>query len=388
LSCVVLKPGKERIFKQRHHWIFSGAIATYPGGYRDGELAPISSHTGEMLGWGFFNRKCSLAGRIVSFGKENVFEALTQTLERAVRLRSTFFYQTHTTAYRLVNGEGDGLPGLIIDRYGPYLVFQIGALGMRHLLPFFIEKLVKKMQVEGIYEKSIGSSLKEECLKPREEVLWGNVPDFVTIKEEGIQFEVALKSGQKTGFFLDQREMRKWIAELAKGKKVLNGCCYTGGFTLAALKGGAAQVDSVDVSASAIELCKKNVFLNGHADAHANFFQEDIFDFINSKGCDYELVILDPPAFAKKKKDIPAAMKGYKRLFGSAIQRMPECALLLASSCSYYMNEPLFERILNECTISIQRPARVLGRHRHALDHPINPFHPESSYLKSLVLMI
>lgn len=384
MGSVILNKGKEKILRQRHHWVFSGAIDSFPDGYVDGDLVSIKSHEGTVLGWGFFNRKCSLAGRVVSFGEEEVFHSLRDTLDKALSLRAPLLNDPQNTACRIVNGEGDGLPGLIIDKYGPYLIVQIGALGMRKLIPFFLEHLKERLSLEGVYDKSVGNSLKEEGLEPQEKVLWGEVPDRVEILENGMRFYVALKAGQKTGFFLDQREMRHWVSEISKGKRVLNAFCYTGGFTLAALKGGAAHVDSIDISGPAIELCKENVLLNGFLHQNNRFYQEDVFDFLSARSCDYDLMILDPPAFAKKRKDIPAALKGYKRLFRVAMKKIPPGGLLLLSSCSYYVNDEMFEGCVREAALEAGRYMRIIGRHRHATDHPINLFHPESHYLKSL----
>jgi len=384
MQSVVLKKDKENIFRQRHHWIFSGAIHSYPDSYQEGELVPISSWNKEHLGWGFFNRSCSLAGRIVSFGHEDVYASVKKTLFRAIALRHELLYSPLTTACRLVNGEGDALPGLIVDKYGPYLVIQTGALGMHKMLPFLIECLKEKISLSGIYDKSSG---KEEGMEDQGKVLWGEIPDVVTILEEGIQFSVDIKRGQKTGFFLDQREMRKILRLLAPRKRVLNCFCYTGGFTLSALAGGAAYVDSVDISASAMNLCLENVKLNGFALEKSGFYQKDVFNFLENCSGDYDLVILDPPAFAKKKKDISSAVKGYKKLFSLAMKKMPQNCQLLLSSCSYYIPETLFEKIVIEAAIEAQREPRILCRHRHAFDHPLNPYHPESAYLKSLLIV-
>lgn len=388
MESVVLKKGKEKIFYKRHHWIFSGAIASFPDGYQDGELVSVCSSEKELLGWGFFNKKCSLSGRIVSFGTGDVYLFLKKSLLNALSLRQSLLNDPNTTAFRLINGEGDGLPGLIIDKYGPYLVVQTGTLGMRKLLPFFVELLRENLELQGIYDKSIANSLKEEGLASREEILWGEIPETTLILEEGIKYVVSLKKGQKTGFFLDQREMRKIVRSLSYKKRVFNGFCYSGGFTLAALKGGASSVDSVDISADAMGLFKENVQLNGFSFANNHFYQEDIFDFLSSNTFDYDLVILDPPAFAKKKKDLANAVKGYKKLFKCAMQKMPEGSLLFLSSCSYYLNETLFENLITQAALEARRTPRIIGRHRHAYDHPINPFHPESNYLKSLTLAL
>lgn len=388
MDAVVLKRGRERPLKERHHWIFSGAIDFYPEGYLNGELVPIKSSEGEILGWGFFKKENSLAGRVVSFGKEEVYLSLKNTLQQALLVRKSLLQDPSTTACRLINGEGDYLPGLIVDKYGPYLVIQTGALGMRKLLPFFIEQLCQLLPIEGIYDKSIGSGLKSEGIEPQEKVLFGEIPESVQIKENGMRFNVQIKKGQKTGFFLDQREMRKQISELCKNKRVLNAFCYTGGFTVAALQGGATHVDSVDISETATQLCRENVLLNDYPESSARFFSEDVFAFLAARSLDYDLVILDPPAFAKKKQDIPNAAKAYKKLFKLAIHKMPKGSFALLSSCSYYINEIIFESIVKSAVLESQKKGRIIGKHRLAIDHPINLHHSESSYLKSLLIEI
>lgn len=388
MKFVVLKRGKEAIFAQKHHWIFSGAIESYSDNYIEGELAQIRSHRGEILGYGFFNRKVSLAGRIVSFGQNDPYLALKEQLIQALEMRKPLFHSSDTTAFRLINGEGDGFPGLVIDKYNRYLVLQTGALGMRKLLPFLIEQLKTAFSIDGIYDKSKGSSLKEEGIEPQEATLFGTVPDEIEIRENGIHYRVALKSGQKTGFFLDQREMRSWVTQLSQKRKVLNGFCYTGGFTLAALKGGALCVDSVDISSTAIEGCRTNIALNGFSEKQGALYQQDVFQFLNEHSCDYDFIVLDPPAFAKKKKDIPAATKGYKQIFRLALQKILPASYLLVSSCSHYITETIFENSVRIAALEAGRTVRIIGHHRLAIDHPINLFHPESRYLKSLLLFV
>jgi 23S rRNA (cytosine1962-C5)-methyltransferase len=388
MKTIVLKKGKEKIFRKRHHWIFSGAIASYPDGYEDGDLASICSSDGKFLGVGFFNRKASLAGRIICFGENKIEETLRTLLHEAMNLRDSLLQAKQTTAFRLINGEGDGLPGLVIDKYGPYLVTQTGTLGMRKLLPFFVQQLREILELKGIYDKSNSASLREEKTSAQDAILWGEIPEKIEILEEGSRFLVSVKKGQKTGFFLDHREMRKMIQALSSGRRVLNAFCYTGGFTVAALKGGAVSVASVDLSAAALDLCKENVYLNGYQHRDCSFHQVDVFDFLESQSCAYDLVILDPPAFAKKKKDISSAAKGYRRLFSQTLKNMSKGGLLLASSCSHFISESHFEEIVREAALHAQKAVKIISRHKLGCDHPINLFHPEGSYLKSLLLHV
>ena len=228
----------------------------------------------------------------------------------------------------------------------------------------------------------------EEGLQNQEGLLFGEEVDEVEIMENKIKFIVSIKNGQKTGFFLDQREMRNWVQELSEGKKVLNCFGYTGGFSLYAMKGGATQVDTVDISTDAIGLAQKNTSLNKiDADKH-NFIAEDVFQFLREKPLEYDLIILDPPAFTKRKTDIIQACRGYKDINRLAIKKIPSGSLLLTSSCSYHIDEKLFQTVVFQAAAEAGRSVRIIGRHRLALDHPINIFHPEGEYLKSLLLFI
>ncbi len=387
MNGVMLKSGKESIFHLRHHWIFSGAVASYPKGYQDGSLIPVFSSNNQLLGYGYFNRKSGLCGRIISFG-EDPYLQLERSLLQAIEMRKRFFNDEETDAYRLVNGEGDSLPGLIIDKYGPYLVLQIGTLGMEKLKSRIIDLLTRLLPIKGIYEKSTAPSRKEEGLENNEEILWGDLPDEVIIKEDTLSFELSVKTGQKTGFFLDQREMRRWIGKLACGKRLLNCFSYSGGFTLHALKQGALKVDSVDISAEALALSRRNIALNGFSTEAQGFFQMDVFKFLRENPLDYEIVILDPPAFAKKKRDIESACRGYRDINSIAFKKMLPGSLLLTCSCSYHIDEALFQKLLFQSAHDANRQIRIVSKHRLSADHPINLFHPETDYLKSFLLYL
>lgn len=390
---VILKKGKEKIVQQRHHWIFSGAIDSFPKNFVNGEILPFFSSEGKLLGHAYFNQSCSLCGRIVSFGDIPPKEAILQSIQEAFTLRKTLFSDENsddkTNAYRLIQAEGDHLPGLIVDRYGDYLVLQIGTLGMEKQKPYLLSILSSLFPIKGIYEKSTAPSRKEEHLTPYEEILWGDVPDHVEILEEGLKFLVSIKKGQKTGFFLDQREMRNLIGSLSSGKRVLNCFSYTGGFTVAALKNHATSVDSIDSSQDALEMGKKNVLLNGLPLEKSPFIQGDVFSFLKEKSAlPYDIVILDPPAFAKKKGEIEGALKGYKEINYQAMSKMEENTFLLTCSCSYHVDDTLFRTCLFEAAKKARREVKILSAHRMSLDHPINLYHRESDYLKGYLLYI
>lgn len=384
---VQLKPGKEKPILQRHHWIFSGAIQSFPK-FQNGELLPVYASDGRLLGSGYFNKESSITGRMVSFDETPPLEAIRQRLDEAIRFRKKLFDPKLTNAYRLVNGEGDGLPGLIVDLYDRVLVIQISTKGMDLLRSWLIEYFDQQLHPLAIYEKSSIPSRREEGLKDQQGILKGELPDSLVVKENGLSFLVSIEKAQKTGFFLDHREMRQWVRTMASGKKVLNAFSYTGGFSVYALAGGAEKVDSVDISEEAIKLAEQNVILNKFSAASQGFICADVFQYLRDHELPYDLVILDPPAFAKRKKDVVPACRGYKDINRLAIQKMPTQSYLLTSSCSHYVDEVLFQKVVFQAACEAKRQVRIIGRHRLAPDHPINLFHPEGDYLKSLLLYI
>lgn len=385
---VKLKPGKDKPIRNRHHWIFSGAIAQLPE-FTNGECLQVCASTGEKLGWGYFNQKTMISGRMLSFGEQLPEEALYQQLESAVAMRRSLFDDQTTNAYRLINGEGDLLPGLIVDRYRDVLVVQISTLGMQRFRSQIVEWLVKKLSPKSIYEKSLLPSRKEEGLHDEQGALFGDVPaSGVEILENGLRFSVSILHGQKTGFFLDHREMRQQVRSLASGKRVLNCFAYTGGFSIYAAAGGAVAVDSVDISAPAMQMAERNMELNGLSSSEHHFYAADVFEFLRERPLDYDLVILDPPAFAKRQKDVVSACRGYKDINRLAMEKMPKGSILLTSSCSYHVNEELFQTVVFQAAVEAKRTVKIIGRHRIGADHPINICHPESDYLKSLLVYI
>jgi 23S rRNA (cytosine1962-C5)-methyltransferase len=384
---VILKPGKEKAIQNRHHWIFSGAVQSLPS-FKDGDLLPVRTSGGQLLGTGYFNRKSGIIGRMIAFDDTPPLQAISDRLDKAIALRNTLFDKTSTNAFRLINGEGDGLPGLTVDVYDTVLVIQIGTKGMDVLRPLLVDYLDLKLKPLAIYEKSLTPSRKEEGLPQFQGVLKGAVPESMTVKENGLLFTINFEKSQKTGFFLDHREMREWVRGLASGKRVLNAFSYTGGFSVYALAGGAVSVDSVDISEDACELSKKHVKLNGFEVDSQGFFCKDVFQFLREEDFNYDLVILDPPAFAKRQKDVIQACRGYKDINRLAMEKMPPGSLLLTCSCSHHVDETLFQKVMFQAAHEAKRQVRIIGRHRLASDHPINLYHPESDYLKSLLLYI
>lgn len=384
---VILKPGKEKALKNKHHWIFSGAVEKLPK-FSGGDFLEVYSHSQEFLGIAYFNQQSGIIGRLVTFEKMPPLQAIERNLQAAIDYRNSLFAEDSTNGYRLVNGEGDFLPGLVIDRYADVLVLQINTLGMEKSKGFIVDWLVRSLKPQAIYEKSESPSRKEEGLKPAIGFLYGGQVPCVQIKENNLLFNVNLMEGQKTGFFCDHRLMRQQVREISSGKSVLNCFAYNGGFSVYALAGGAEKVDTVEISSLAIHEAKSNVSLNGFEIEEKTFFQQDVFDFLRNKPLDYQLIILDPPAFAKKQKDVVNACRGYKEINRLALKKMPPKSWLLTCSCSFFVDENLFQKVIFQSAVEAGRKVRIAGRHQMAPDHPINICHPESDYLKSLLLYV
>lgn len=386
---VVLKPSKEVALLNKHHWIFSGAIAHMPSSYEEGATLPVFSAKGLLLGHAYFNKKTSIAGRMVSFGEILPEEAIKLSIDRAIEMRHAFFpFPEKTNSYRLINAEGDCLPGLIIDKYDDILVMQISTLGMEKWKAFIVDYLCKKLKPRAIYENSSSPSRKEEGLLKEERFIYNSSSPELIIRENGLSFYISLTEGQKTAFFLDHREMRYAIQKLAKGKRVLNCFGYSGAFTIYSCAGGSKLTKTVDISKTALEFAKKNLTLNGFEGAQNELIEADAFDYLHNESLDYDLIILDPPAFAKKKGDLIKACRGYKEINRVTLAKMPRASLLLTCSCSYHVDPKIFQQLLFQAAAEAGREVKIIGRHQLAADHPINIYHPEGEYLKSLLLWV
>jgi 23S rRNA (cytosine1962-C5)-methyltransferase len=386
MKTVTLKAGKDKAVLNRHHWIFSGAVAFLPD-FEDGDILAVQSRAGEFLGYGYFNRRCSIQGRMLSFDRIPAEDAVRDNIIKAVSLRRTLF-GPDTNAFRLVNAEGDDLPGLIVDLYNDVVVLQVATLGMEKLKPLVLDVLNHTVPSRAVYEKSSLPARHEEGLPDFEGTLAGEVPPEVRIVENGFPFGVDIVHSQKTGFFLDQREMRRLVQSLASGCRVLNCFAYTGGFTVYGLRGGAESVVSVDTSQPALDLARSNVGLNGFEPRDEDFVKADAFTFLRQNEDLYDFVILDPPAFAKKKTDVMQACRGYKDLNRVALARVAAGGLVLTFSCSHFVDEQLFQTVVFQASLEAGRRVRILQRHHQAFDHPLNIFHPESEYLKGLLLYV
>lgn len=385
-EAVILKPGKDKPILQRHHWIFSGAVQSFPD-FENGSILPVKNHQGEHLGYAYFNRRCSLVGRMVSFGGNPPEKAIKENITRAIACREALF-SGENNAYRLINAEGDSLPGLVVDRYHDVLVLQITTLGMEKIKAWILENLVKLVRPRSVLERSVSPERTKEGLPDVEAWVYGEPLATTEINENGVRFLIDFTQAQKTGFYLDQREMRLLVRRLSKGRKVLDCFAYTGGFSVNSLFGGASRAELVEASASSLELARQNLELNGFRAASFELYEADVFTFLRQKKIEADFIILDPPAFAKKKADLIRAGRGYKDINRLALQALPPGGLLLTFSCSHYVNDELFQKILFQAALEAGRSVRILQRMRHSFDHPVSIFHPETHYLKGFLLYV
>jgi 23S rRNA (cytosine1962-C5)-methyltransferase len=388
-----LKPHRDRAVRRFHPWIFSGSVNRLEGGAEPGAIVEVSAADGEFLGRGFYNPNSQIACRMLTWQDEPIDAAFLQRqIVSAYRLRLDLFganTPSATNAFRVVNAEGDGLPGLVVDRYADYLVVQISTLGMSRFRNEVVAALQQAVQPQGIFERSAGPALQEEGLQPVTQVLAGaEPPPLIHIRENNLHFAINVHEGQKTGFFLDQRENRAWVAHLCQNRKVLNGFGYTGAFSVYAAHAGAQTVVTVDSSAAAIELAKQNFALNRLEIAANDFVVADLFHYLRATALKFDFIILDPPAFAHRQKDVEKAARAYKDINLQAMKVIESGGLLLSCSCSQPVSPDLFQKILFSAAADAGRAVRILGQSGHAPDHPISLYHPEGRYLQAMLLHV
>lgn len=390
-KAIVLKPGRDKHVRNKHPWVFMGAIQSYPE-FENGDILPVVTTSGTFVGYGYFNRGQSISGRMFSFSDELEPEAaFVANIKSALAMRKNVLQSQaeETNAYRLINGEGDNLPGLIVDRYDKVLVIQINTLGIEKLKPLILKTLQDETGLNLIYEKSSTQTRRKEGLQEFEGWLAGEAEQPFLISEHGLKFNVNVTGMQKTGFFLDQREMRQLVRSYAKDKTVLNCFSYTGGFSVYALVGGAKKVDSVDLSEPAIEGAKTNVALNGFSIEENKFFAQDVLSYFReNRAIEYDFIILDPPAFAKKASDVTNASRGYRDINRAALEKLPVGGLLLTSSCSSHIDTQMFQTIVFQAAKDAKRKVKILSYHVLGADHPVDLFFPQGDYLKSLLLYV
>lgn len=386
-----LRPGKDASLRRFHPWVFSGAIGKMDKGIEEGDIVRVIDADGRFMCVGHYQIG-SIAVRVLSFKDIIIDESYWLCrLTRALALRRRLGLQTpDNNTFRLVHGEGDGLPGLVVDMYGPTAVMQAHSVGMHLQRKMISESLAKVLgpDLKAVYYKSETTLPYKANLSEESGYLWGKQINDISM-ESGLRFHIDWLKGQKTGFFVDQRENRRLLECYSQDRTVLNMFCYTGGFSVYALRGGAKEVHSVDSSARAIEVTDRNVALNFPEGARHFSYAEDAFKFLQNMEKDkYDLIVLDPPAFAKHKEALHNALKGYTRLNAKAFQNIKSGGILFTFSCSQAVNKDQFRLAVFTAAAQSGRFVRILHQLHQPADHPINIYHPEGEYLKGLVLYV
>jgi len=387
---IIIQQQKERSIQRLHPWIFSGAIKTIEGNPVEGDIVQVYSVTNRFLATGIYGSG-SIAVRILSFEEVKIDRAFwVKKLENAFLLRKTLGLSKNpnTNIYRLVHAEGDQLPGLIVDVYGKVAILQAHHAGIYRFRQVISEVLleVSEGEIHSVFDKSF-ETLPSGISEGNEFIIEGKTPPDQPV-ENGLQFNIDWHSGQKTGFFIDQRENRKLLASMCKNKKVLNTFCYTGGFSVYALQAGASLVHSVDSSQSAIDMCNANVdLLKLSADKHQSI-KADAVQYIKDLAIEFDIIVLDPPAFAKHLRARHNAIQAYKRLNAHAMRQIKPGGIIFTFSCSQVVDKELFKSTVHAAAIECGRSVRILYQLHQPADHPVNIFHPESEYLKGLVIQV
>lgn len=386
-----LRKGKEESLKRFHPWVFSGAIHHIEGDPEEGEIVDVLTSEGEFIAVGHWQIG-SIAVRVLSFEKRDIDTSFwEERLRVAYELRCAIGVARNpiNNTYRLVHGEGDGLPGLIVDVYGKTAVMQAHSVGMHVNRNDVADAILKVTEgtVENIYYKSETTLPFKANLGPENGFIRGGSPENIAV-ENGLKFHIDWLKGQKTGFFVDQRENRLLLEHYAKDRSLLNMFCYTGGFSVYGMRGGARLVHSVDSSAKAVDLVNQNMALNFPGDTRHQAFAEDAFKYLDAMGDQYDLIILDPPAFAKHKDSLRQALKGYTRLNAKAFEKIKPGGILFTFSCSQVVTKDNFRMAVFPAAAQSGRRVRILHQLHQPADHPINIYHPEGEYLKGLVLYV
>ena len=388
---IFLKRGKEQSLNRFHPWVFSGAIAHIDDGIEEGDVVDVMGSDGTFIGVGHYQIG-SIAVRILSFEEKEIDGTYWRaSLEKALAMRTAIGLAGSAggNTYRLVHGEGDFLPGLVVDIYGKTAVMQAHSVGMHICRNDIARELLAVMNgsIDNVYYKSETTLPYKADLGQEDGFLYGGASNNVAV-ENGLKFYVDWLKGQKTGFFIDQRDNRTLLEQYSKNRKVLNMFCYTGGFSVYAMRGGANLVHSVDSSAKAIELTQRNVDMNFPDDQRHAAFCDDAFKFLDRMDGHYDLIILDPPAFAKHRAALHNALKGYTRLNAKALERIQHGGILFTFSCSQVVTKDNFRNAVFTAATLARRKVRILHQLHQPADHPINIYHPEGEYLKGLVLYV
>jgi 23S rRNA (cytosine1962-C5)-methyltransferase len=387
---IFLKAGRDYSLIKGHPWVFSGAVGKTVGKPGPGDIVSTVSSEGQPIGLGFYNPRTDIAFRLLTSDTSLIIDHTfwEKRLVAAIELRRRII-PPETNACRLVNAEGDFLPGLIVDRYGDGLVITIGTAGMEKIRAVILDILIRHLHPAWIYERSEGKSRRIEGLEDLIGCIHGQESlGEVVVRENGLSFIVDPVQGQKTGFFLDQRVNRERIKALSNGLSVLNCFAYTGAFSVYAASGGAKRVVSVDISEGANEIAGRNLLQNGFSPEEHPVVKADVFNYLRDTEDLFDLIILDPPAFAKSKKEVQRATRGYKDINLQAIRRLKEGGLLATFSCSNHIDEELFRKIVQGAVADAGKTAQLLSDMGPGPDHPVNLAHPEGHYLKGCLLRI
>jgi 23S rRNA (cytosine1962-C5)-methyltransferase len=386
---IILKRGKEKPVLRGHPWIFSGAVGKVEGEISLGDVGEVYSKEGQFLGLGHLNPRSQIILRLLTQKKEELGENFfRERILRAFAIRAEWF-RGKSNAYRIINGEGDFLPGLIVDRYGETLVLQCLTAGMDRLKGILTNLLAKEFRPQSIYERSDVATRSEEGLVESSGLLYGKkVTELIEIEEYGCRFKANIKKGQKTGFYLDQRENRFFLRKLSKGKRILDCFCFTGAFSIHAGSGGAKEITLIDSSEEALGIAEMHFGLNQLEKIPRQFIRGDVFEILRSLNSKYDILILDPPPFAKRKGHLPSASRGYKDLNLLAFRLLDKGGLLFTFSCSHHMNWDLFQKVVFSAALDSEKSVQLIGRMGHSWDHPINLSHPEGEYLRGLICRV
>lgn len=393
-AAVMLKPGKSRAAMQRHPWVFSGALRRIPDEAADGDTVRVVDEQGRFVAWGYLNRASQITIRLLSWDEAEVpGEALlSHRLARALEWRRLRFGWPSEGAARLVYAESDGLPGLIVDRYAGWLVVQFLTLGSERWRVPLVDWLLRELRPEGIYERSDVDVREKEGLQPRSGPLWGPPPPpELEIEEDNLRFLVDLAHGQKTGFYLDQRQNRRRVAAYCQGREVLDCFAHTGGFGVYAAAAGAAQVWEVDTSAEALRLARLNMELNGLPVVEDHFLPQDVFQVLRAyrdRARQFDLIILDPPKFAFAQSQVERACRGYKDINRLASQLLRPDGILATFSCSGVISQELFQKVIFGAALDAGRDVQIVETLTQAPDHPVLLSFRESAYLKGLICRV
>ena len=389
MPTLIFKPRKDARLLEGHPWVYRGEVEKFQGAVQDGDIVEFRDHTGRFLGQGYVNRRSQIVARLMTTSRRTVdADLLRDRILAAAAFREKVVHNTN--AYRVVYSESDLLPGLIVDRYDAYMVVQFLTLGMERWKETILDILTEVFQPEGIYERSDVSVRSHEGLPSVKQNVRGSCPPEVRIEDNGTVFQVDIFNGQKTGFFLDQRENRAVLSGFASGARVLDCFCHTGGFALAAGRGGAESVIGIDSATAAVTLAERNAELNEFTD-RCQFREGNVFDELrvyNERRDQFDVVILDPPAFTRGKSSLSGATRGYKDINLQAMRLLTPGGYLMTCSCSYHMPEPLFRDILLDAACDAERTARIVEIRTQASDHPVLLAARETQYLKCLLLQV